>query len=80
MATPHRQQALAVKDQLQAEPYDYEFHQAVRILEQSNSELTHLGEAVNPQNEVITLSSRACYVYPASDVYSISNNTNASGQ
>jgi type VI secretion system protein ImpH len=79
MATTDWQKSSSIKDHLFAEPYRYEFHQAVRILEQIYPDLVALGDAVNPETEVVSISARVEYAYPPSDIYTLKKPIGSAG-
>ena len=71
MATEDGYETPSVADDLFTRPYDYEFHQAIKILEQLYPERSAYGHATNPCNDIVFVSSRVSYTYPASDIYSL---------
>lgn len=75
MARPHRQSVPTVKDILLQEPYRFEFHQAVKLLEYLYPKAIPFGETVNPRDEVVTVKSRVYLESLASDIYSLENVT-----
>ncbi len=73
MARPHRQSTPTVKDILLKEPYRFEFHQAVKLLEYLYPKAAPFGETVNPFEEVVAVKSRVYLESMASDIYSLEN-------
>ena len=81
MARTNRQSAPTVKDVLFQEPYRFEFHQAIKLLEYLYPKAEPFGETVNLLQEVVTVKSRVYLESMASDIYSLENvdlKTNAS--
>ena len=58
MARSHRKSATTVKDVLLKEPYRFEFHQAVKLLEYLHPEAAPFGEAGTLTSEVVVVKSR----------------------
>jgi type VI secretion system protein ImpH len=73
MARTNRQSATPIKDILFQEPYRFEFHQAIKLLEYLYPKMIPFGETVNPLNEVVTIKSRVYLESMASDIYSLEN-------
>jgi type VI secretion system protein ImpH len=73
MARPHRQSSPTVKEILLKEPYRFEFHQAIKLLEYLYPKAIPFGESVNPFDEVVTVKSRVYLESMASDIYSLEN-------
>lgn len=73
MARTNRKSALTVRDILFQEPYRFEFHQAIKLLEYLYPKAVPFGETVNPLDEVITVKSRIYLESMASDIYSLEN-------
>lgn len=71
MARTHRQSTPAVKDILFQEPYKFEFHQAIKLLEYLYPEAIPFGDTVNPSEEVVTVKSRVYLESLSSDIYSL---------
>lgn len=71
MARTNRKSIPAVKDILFAEPYRFEFHQAVKLLEYLNPKAAPFGETVDPINEVVSVKSRVYLESLSSDIYSL---------
>jgi type VI secretion system protein ImpH len=73
MARPHRQSTPTVKDVLLNEPYRFEFHQAIKLLEYLHPHAAPFGETANIHDEVVTVKSRVYLESLASDIYSLEN-------
>lgn len=73
MASRNRKTIPTVKDVLLKEPYRFEFHQAIKILEYLHPKAIHFGETINPLDEVASIKSRVFLESMASDIYSIEN-------
>lgn len=73
MARTYRKSAPTVKDILFQEPYRFEFHQAIKLLEYLYPRAIPFGETVNPLDEVVTVKSRIYLESMASDIYSLEN-------
>lgn len=71
MARPHRKPALTVKDVLLKEPYRFEFHQAVKLLEYLRPSAIPFGETVDPDEEVVSIKARIYLEALSSDIYSL---------
>lgn len=71
MARKNRQSTLTVRDILFQEPYRFEFHQAIKLLEYLYPQAIPFGETVNPSDEVVTVKSRIYLESMASDIYSL---------
>lgn len=75
MARHLRQQKTSLGSQLFEKPYQFEFHQAVKLIEMQTPECKSLGEGARPEEETLILKGRILYSYPASDLYSAKNET-----
>ena len=73
MARTNRKSTPTVKDTLFQEPYRFEFHQAIKLLEYLYPHAIPFGETVNPLDEVVTVKSRIYLESMASDIYSLEN-------
>lgn len=73
MARQNRKSVPTVKDVLFQEPYRFEFHQAIKLLEYLYPKAVPFGETVNPQNEVVSVKSRVYFESLSSDIYSLEN-------
>lgn len=71
MAAPRRKSVSTVETTLLKEPYRFEFHQAIKLLEYMNPSAVPLGETVNPGEEVVSLKSRIVLETLSSDLYSL---------
>ncbi len=75
MASSNRQSTLTVRDVFFQEPYRFEFHQAIKLLEYLYPKAAPFGETVNPRDEVVTVKSRVFLESLSSDIYSLENAT-----
>ncbi|MBI2707544.1 MAG: type VI secretion system baseplate subunit TssG [Proteobacteria bacterium] len=73
MARTNRKSAPTVKDVLLKEPYRFEFHQAIKLLEYLHPKAIPFGETVNPSEEVVSVKSRIYFESLSSDIYSLQN-------
>lgn len=73
MARTNRKSTPTVRDILLKEPYRFEFHQAIKLLEYLYPSAKPFGETVNPLDEVVTVKSRVYLESMASDIYSLEN-------
>jgi len=73
MARTNRKSIPTVKDILFQEPYRFEFHQAIKLLEYLNPKAKPFGETVVPFEEVVRVKSRVYLESMASDIYSLEN-------
>lgn len=73
MARTNRQSIPTVRETLINEPYRFEFHQAIKLLEYLYPLAKPFGETVNPLDEVVTVKSRIYLESMASDIYSLEN-------
>lgn len=71
MARTNRKSTLTVKDILFQEPYRFEFHQAVKLLEYLYPKAIPFGETVDTNAEVVMVKSRVYLESMASDIYSL---------
>lgn len=78
MASPRRQQNPSLVDALFARPYDFDFHQAIKILELLDPDATPLGEGTEPTEEAVTVASHVSMAFPPSDLQAIEQKGNAS--
>ena len=75
MATKPRRQVPTLAESLYAEPYDYEFHQAVRVLEHLRPKALPLGEGLAPGEEAVQIKSRITLSTPSSDIFALEPGT-----
>ncbi|AIL12523.1 hypothetical protein IM40_01700 [Candidatus Paracaedimonas acanthamoebae] len=75
MARHLRQQTANLGSQLFEKPFQFEFHQAVKLIEMQAPECKSLGEGTRPEEEALILKGRILYSYPASDLYSAKTET-----
>ncbi len=66
-----------VEDRLFAEPYCFEFVQAVRLLRQFYPNRSSVGYFEQPRSEVVRFGVRASLVFPASEIYELEQRSNA---
>ena len=71
MAAPSRRKTPSLKQQLFDRCYEFDFHQAVKILEFAYPNHDSIGDDLGPLGEALTLSSRIAYSYGPSDLYSL---------
>lgn len=71
MAPSKRQSVSTLKEIFFQEPYRFEFHQAIKLLEYLFPQALAFGETVNPLEEVVTVKSRVYLESLASDIYSL---------
>lgn len=71
MARKPRKSIPTVKDVLLEEPYRFEFHQAISLLESLRPKAVPFGETSNPDEEVVTINSRVYFESLSSDIYSL---------
>ncbi len=71
MALPRRQSVPTVASLLLEEPYRFEFHQAVKLLEYLHPDAVPFGETVSPDKEVVAVKSRVYLEALASDIYAL---------
>ncbi|MBX9786442.1 MAG: type VI secretion system baseplate subunit TssG [Alphaproteobacteria bacterium] len=71
MARSHRKSALTVKDILLKEPYRFEFHQAIKLLEYLRPKAVPFGETADPNEEVVSVKARIYLEALSSDIYSL---------
>lgn len=71
MARSIRQQKASLEKQFFEKPYQFEFHQAVKLIEMHSPQCKPLGEGTQPEEEALILKGRVLYSYPASDLHSI---------
>ena len=71
MASPQRKQPLSLGERLFQEPYRFDFHQALRILDALTPHTVPLGESVMPLRESVTLKSRVFLDASPSQLWSL---------
>jgi len=64
-------EARALRERLFAEPWSFEFFQAVRLLERLLPERTPIGEFGDPRQEAVRLTSAASVAFPASELQAL---------
>ncbi|MEB3703059.1 Type VI secretion system baseplate subunit TssG [Candidatus Bealeia paramacronuclearis] len=75
MANSNRRTDTSLKDQLFQEPYLFEFHRAIQILELMEPDKLPLGLGVNAKDEAVEIKSRAHFDSLRSDIYSLESTT-----
>lgn len=75
MATVTRRADSALEDQILKQTYEFDFHQAIRILEALNPGCVPLGEGGDPREEAVSIKARITYSVSSSDLYSLSYDT-----
>src|SRR3990167_589807 len=73
MARTNRKSVPTVKDILVTEPFRFEFHKAIKLLEYLHPNAASFGETIEPLKEVVTVKSRVYLESLASDIYSLEN-------
>jgi len=63
--------SLTVRDRLFSEPWQFEFFEAVRLLELIYPDRTAPGEGADPEAEAVHLNSLISFVFPASELQSL---------
>lgn len=79
MATNQWNTNTSVIERLQEAPYEFEYHQALRILERLYPLKTPLGEGLSIGNESVSLKSRIFLDWPPSDLYRLEMQTPTPG-
>jgi type VI secretion system protein ImpH len=71
MATVTRRANTSLEEQIETVPYEFDFHQAVRLLEKMRPEATPLGEGSNPLKEALAIESRVTLSPSGADIQSL---------
>ncbi len=71
MARTNRQSRPTIKDLLINEPYRFEFHQAIKLLEYLHPKAAPFGETIRLEQEVTRVKSRVYFESLSSDIYSL---------
>lgn len=71
METQSRRHLLTLKAVLAEQPYTFEFHQAVKLVEALYDHEVPLGEGISPEKEVLIIKCRVFLSTPSSDIYDI---------
>lgn len=71
MAAVDRNADSSVAARLAAEPYQFDFFQAVSLLERMRPEATSVGESVNAEREAVRFEAEPSLDFPASEIVSI---------
>lgn len=74
MAREHRKEIPSIVEELENSPQEFEFHQAVKILEQIFIHSEPYGESDNPLNETVQIKANVSSALPSSDIYSLDIN------
>jgi type VI secretion system protein ImpH len=73
MAAPLRRQKQVIIDKLFAEPHNFEFHQAVRLIECMKPGAVPLGEGIDPGREALRIKAHVTFGFPASEIEALEN-------
>jgi type VI secretion system protein ImpH len=68
-----------LKDHLFAEPYRFDFFQAVRLLEQIDPERAPVGQDSEPLNEAVRFRTRASLTFPPSQIFKLAGGRSENG-
>jgi type VI secretion system protein ImpH len=68
MATVTRRTNTSLEEQIESAPYEFDFHQAIRLLEKMRPEATPLGEGSNPLKEAVAIESRVTLSPSGADI------------
>lgn len=71
MATIARRTNTSLEEQIEKTPYEFDFHQAVRLLEKLRPEANPLGEGSNPLKEALSIQSRVTLSSSGADIQSL---------
>jgi type VI secretion system protein ImpH len=71
MAAVTRRTDTTLEEQIVAVPYEFDFHQAVRLLEKMRPEAVPLGEGSNPLKEALSIESRVTLSPSGADIQSL---------
>ncbi|MGL4426391.1 MAG: type VI secretion system baseplate subunit TssG [Alphaproteobacteria bacterium] len=71
MALPDRDTTLSLEEQLHQKPYEFEFAQAIRLLQILNPIKISLGQGYRPEKEAVRLKARVFLSAPPSDLFQI---------
>ena len=71
MATVTRRANPSLEEQIETTPYEFDFHQAVRLLEKMRPEATPLGEGSNPMKEALSIESRVTLSPSGADIQNL---------
>jgi type VI secretion system protein ImpH len=72
MATVTRRANPSLEEQLVKQTYEFDFHQAIRLLEKLRPHATPLGEGSNPLNEAVSIESRVTQSPSGADLQGLS--------
>lgn len=73
MANSNGRAISSLVEELKEKPYEFSFHQAVKLLEAIYPNRSKLGENVDPLGDVVQVKSRVYFSTPSSDIYAIKN-------
>ncbi|MBT4880645.1 MAG: type VI secretion system baseplate subunit TssG [Alphaproteobacteria bacterium] len=73
MARTRGRKSPSVKEDLYAEPYNFDFDQAIKLLDRLNVDNIALGKGSDPAKESVRIKSRVSFAFPASDLYSMTS-------
>lgn len=71
MATIARRTNPSLEEQILTAPYEFDFHQAIRLLEKMRPEAHPLGEGTNPLKEAVSIQSRVTLSPSGADLQSL---------
>ncbi|MBX9804892.1 MAG: type VI secretion system baseplate subunit TssG [Alphaproteobacteria bacterium] len=71
MATVARRTDSSLEEQIEKTPYEFDFHQAIRLLEKMRPEAHPLGEGSNPLKEAVSIESRVTLSPSGADIQSL---------
>lgn len=71
MVADSRRQNVTIKDEFLSKPYEFEFHQAIKIIEAFRLNTEKIGEGTFSGKEAVKINSRVFLDWPPSDVYSV---------
>ncbi len=71
MATVARRTSPSLEEQIETVPHEFDFHQAIRLLEKMRPEAHPLGEGSNPLKEAVSIESRVTMSPSGSDLQSL---------
>lgn len=74
MATAVRYSDLTIEELLYTQTYEFDFNQAIRILQALTPDSVPLGEGSDPSHEAVTIKSRVTLSVSSSDLYSLKKN------
>lgn len=75
MATVARRPSPSLEEQIETVPHEFDFHQAIRLLEKMRPEAHPLGEGSNPLKEAVSIESRVTMAPSGADLQSLTLST-----